>query len=84
MFDIGVWYVFEVLFIGGGIGAIACTFYRLYLHPLANFPGPMLAAASDYYITYYDVWKDGAMVKQLEKLHRMYGEACFVNSGQRH
>lgn len=47
---------------------------RLYFHPLAQIPGPVLAALTDYYVTYYDIVKDGKMVHQLEKLHHQYGE----------
>jgi hypothetical protein len=48
--------------------------YRLYIHPLANFPGPWLAAITDYYAAYFDIWMAGGQVKQLEKLHSIYGE----------
>ena len=38
-------------------------------------PGPLFAALTDYYVTYYDIVKDGATVEQLQKLHALYG-AC--------
>lgn len=71
---IAMWDVVKAVFVCGGIGAVTLAWYRLYLHPLAQFPGPVLAAISDYYTTYYDLWKGGAQVKQLEKLHKIYGE----------
>lgn len=46
---------------------------RLYLHPLAKFPGPPLAAVTSYYLAYYDLVKRGGMVEQLVKLHEQYG-----------
>ena len=48
--------------------------YRLYFHPLARVPGPILASLTDYYVTYYDLVRDGDMVKQLERLHHRYGQ----------
>ncbi|KAF9019731.1 cytochrome P450 [Hymenopellis radicata] len=48
-------------------------FYRLYLHPLKAFPGPRLAAVTDYYQGYFEVWKNGMFVEHLEKLHEIYG-----------
>jgi len=47
--------------------------WRLFFHPLANFPGPRLAAISGFYHTYYDLVMYGGLVDQLEILHRKYG-----------
>ena len=64
----------------GGIAAAlaavaACVLLqRLFLHPLARFPGPKLAAVTWWYMTYYEVFKDGAMVEHLDHLHARYGE----------
>ncbi len=46
---------------------------RLVFHPLARFPGPILAASTWWYMTYYEVFRDGALVSHLEKLHAIYG-----------
>lgn len=60
-----------------GIGCLVLVtrllWKRLVSHPLASFPGPKLAAATQWYSTYYEVWKDGGMVEKLEELHRVYG-----------
>lgn len=50
---------------------------RLYFHPLSRFPGPSLAALTDYYVSWYIIFKDGAWVAQLQNLHDRYG-ACIV------
>lgn len=54
--------------------------FRLFFHLLANVPGPAIAAITDYYVTYYDLAKDGNMVKQLERLHRHYGKPLQLPS----
>ena len=47
--------------------------YRLYLGPLAGFPGPKLAAATNLYNAYYDLILHGSFIKLLPALHRKYG-----------
>lgn len=47
--------------------------YRLYLHPLARFPGPKLAALSKYYEFYFEVIRRGQFTFQTQALHKKYG-----------
>lgn len=47
--------------------------YRLFLHPLAKFPGPKLAALTRYYEAYYDVVQNGQYTFKIAELHREYG-----------
>ncbi|KAI0315343.1 hypothetical protein OF83DRAFT_1022687, partial [Amylostereum chailletii] len=51
---------------------------RLFFHPLSRFPGPKLAAATYWYTTYYDVWKDGSLVEHLVELHKRYGPVVRI------
>lgn len=57
---------------------VLCVLYgavsRLYLSPIAKFPGPRLAALTFWYEFYYDVIKRGRYTWQLEKLHEQYGQ----------
>jgi hypothetical protein len=53
------------------LGALAA--YRLYLSPLAKFPGPKLAALTGWYETYCDCMKDGSFWIQIEQFHKQYG-----------
>ncbi|KAF6758569.1 hypothetical protein DFP72DRAFT_176311 [Ephemerocybe angulata] len=54
------------------------------LHPLAHFPGPTLAALTDYYVMYYDVIKGGEMLDQLNILHERYGPVVRFGPNQLH
>jgi hypothetical protein len=48
--------------------------YRLYLHPLAKFPGPKLAAITSFYEGYFEIVQNGQYSRQISKLHDQYGE----------
>lgn len=50
--------------------------YRLYFHPLRNFPGPKLNAATLWVDFYYEVVLKGQMVFKLKEWHDQYGESC--------
>ncbi|KAI3606063.1 benzoate 4-monooxygenase cytochrome p450 [Moniliophthora roreri] len=52
--------------------------YRLVLHPLRSFPGPRIAAVTDYYQAYFDVVKGGQLLKHLRKLHEEYGPVVRI------
>lgn len=48
--------------------------YRLLFSPLAKFPGSKLAAATGWYEFYYDWWRNGKYIFEIEKMHRKYGQ----------
>jgi hypothetical protein len=52
---------------------IGLAFYRLYLSPLAQFPGPKLAALSQWYEFYYDIVFPGQYIFQIQRMHKKYG-----------
>lgn len=59
-----------------GLGALyvfGLVFYRLFLSPLAKFPGSKLAAVTGWYELYYDVIKKGKYLFEIEKMHDKYG-----------
>ena len=62
---------FILLYILGG------ALYRLYLSPIAGFPGPKLAAITYWYEAYYDIIGKGRYIFEIEKMHRKYGETSF-------
>jgi hypothetical protein len=52
---------------------VTLGFYRLFIHPLARFPGPKLAAVSRWYEGYYDLVKGGQYTPKIKELHKQYG-----------
>ncbi|RPD56953.1 cytochrome P450 [Lentinus tigrinus ALCF2SS1-7] len=66
------------------IVALGVLLQRLFLHPLSRFPGPKVAAATWWYMTYYEVFKDGAMIEHLNDLHARYGPVVRISPNQLH
>ena len=53
---------------------VGLAVYRLYLSPIAKFPGPKLAAATYLFEGYYDVVKRGKYTFKIRDLHAEYGQ----------
>jgi len=71
----GLFPAFYVLFSG---------FCRLYLSPVASFPGPRLAALTSWFEFYYDVIKGGKYTLNIAELHRQYGSVIRINPFEVH
>ena len=52
---------------------ITLAIYRLYITPLAKFPGPWLAALTLWYEFYHDVILRGRYTWKISEMHRTYG-----------
>ena len=61
----------------------ALAIYRLYISPIAKFPGPKLAALSKWYEFYYEVLLKGQFTFKIQELHRIYGERTIVSISAR-
>ena len=57
---------------------VSLAVYRLYFSPLVKFPGPKLAALTNWYEFYYDVVREGEFTWQIQKLHRRYGKTWDI------
>lgn len=52
---------------------LSLVIHRLFVSPLAKFPGPKLAAITSWYELYFDVIKKGQFLWEIERLHDKYG-----------
>ncbi|KAI3614033.1 benzoate 4-monooxygenase cytochrome p450 [Moniliophthora roreri] len=64
--------LFEPVLATALLGLTSVVVYRLLLHPLRNFPGPKLAAVTEYYQAYFDIVKGGELLNHLRELHGEY------------
>ena len=53
---------------------VCLVLYRLFLSPLARFPGPKLAAAFESYEFYYLIIKGGQWGNRINEMHQEYGK----------
>ncbi|KAK0193189.1 cytochrome P450 [Armillaria mellea] len=72
------------LLAAAAIWCIYCFLSRLVFHPLRVFPGPKLAALTSWYVAYWETIRDGMLVKELERLHRIYGPVVRIAPNELH
>lgn len=80
--------LFEVLERHSLLTLLACGFlayilglvvYRLYLSPIAHFPGPMFTATTSWCQFYHDVIRGGQFPFVIKQWHEKYGLALFLH-----
>jgi hypothetical protein len=54
--------------------SLGLLIYRLFLHPLARFPGPKIAAVTSFYEGWFEIVRKGQYSKEISRLHDVYGE----------
>ncbi|KAJ5174167.1 Cytochrome P450 [Penicillium canariense] len=72
--------------LAGGLYLLGLVIHRLYLSPLRHFPGPKLAAATQWYVTYYEMWYRGGgmFTRHIKELHAKYGPIVRINPWELH
>ncbi|KAF2141599.1 uncharacterized protein K452DRAFT_318586 [Aplosporella prunicola CBS 121167] len=60
------------------------TVYRLFLSPIARFPGPKLAAWTYWYEYWYDVVAEPEYTFKIGRLHKQYGPILRINPDEIH
>ncbi|RAK87019.1 cytochrome P450 [Aspergillus costaricaensis CBS 115574] len=63
---------------------VVCIVYRLYLSPIAAFPGPPLAAVTWFYEFYYDAICGGRYIFKISDMHKRYGPIVRINPEELH
>lgn len=63
---------------------IGLGIYRLYFSPIATYPGPKLAALSNWYEFYWDVIQQGQFTSHIQKLHLQYGPIIRITPTELH
>ncbi|KAF2456731.1 cytochrome P450 monooxygenase-like protein [Lineolata rhizophorae] len=58
--------------------------YRVYLHPLARFPGPPAAAVTWWWKTYVEVIRGRSFCHALEGVHAQYGDIIRIGPDELH
>ncbi|KAI9163430.1 Cytochrome P450 monooxygenase sdnE [Paramyrothecium foliicola] len=66
------------------VSFVALAVQRLWLSPLARFPGPKLAALTQLYEFYYDVILGGQYTFKIIELHEKYGPVVRINPWEVH
>lgn len=74
------------LFVGvaGTVYVLWLTIYRLWLSPIAHFPGPKLAALTMWYEWYYDSFLEGQYTFRIAEMHRKYGPIVRISPYELH
>lgn len=70
--------------VAGAVYAVCLAIYRLWLSPIAHFPGPKLAALTMWYEWYYDSFLEGQYTFRIAEMHRKYGPIVRISPYELH
>lgn len=72
-------------FAGGlGVYIVCLSIYRIFLHPLANIPGPKLCALTGWYEVFWDIIVGGQFTFKIEEWHKTYGPVMRIGPNEVH
>ncbi|KAF9056855.1 cytochrome P450, partial [Rhodocollybia butyracea] len=77
-----MYYLFFLYFAFSSLFVLAL--YRLFFHPLCGYPGPTLAALTDWYQAYYNIVKGGGLIVKYDQLHKLHGPVIRVGPNTLH
>ncbi|KAF1811223.1 trichodiene oxygenase [Eremomyces bilateralis CBS 781.70] len=63
---------------------VGVAIYRLFLSPLAKFPGPKFAGLTRWYEGYYEIIKSGSYSRRIDRMHDEYGPIVRVAPDEIH
>ncbi|KAL2794563.1 cytochrome P450 [Aspergillus keveii] len=63
---------------------VSIVIYRLYLSPIAHFPGPRLAALTVFYEFYWEAVRNGQFTFHIGELHKKYGPIVRISPTELH
>ncbi|KAK2030379.1 oxoglutarate/iron-dependent oxygenase [Colletotrichum zoysiae] len=70
--------------VGLALYLFGLAIYRLYLHPLARFPGPKIAALTVLYEFYFDGIQRGRYTFEIQRMHEKYGPIIRISPDELH
>ncbi|KAK4159685.1 cytochrome P450 monooxygenase sdnE [Cladorrhinum sp. PSN259] len=74
-----------MLFVGISVlGLIIAAIKRVFLHSLSHIPGSKFAALTMWYEFYFDVFKQGQYIWQIQDMHVKYGPIVRINPYEVH
>lgn len=82
--DVSALGAFLLLFLAWFTSQALLFLYRITIHPLARFPGPIIAGLTYWYEYYYDVSKEGRYLWKIIELHEKYGTFCIYLTRRPH
>ncbi|KAE8363103.1 cytochrome P450 [Aspergillus caelatus] len=78
------WQIFVSFGVAGAVSVLWLALQRLWLSPIAHFPGPKLAAFTMWYEYYYDSFLEGQYTFQIAEMHRKYGPIVRISPYELH
>lgn len=76
MIDLDLVTLLKYAALAGATQILLIVLWNIFVHPLADFPGPKWATVTDWYKTYQEAICQKSWFTVLEELHAQYGMIC--------